>query len=50
MPFSTLHFHMSLPPPQHTDTVPDQQKGRYDSIHQEDKEGPMRCEFNTVLA
>jgi RNA-binding protein 8A len=24
------------------ETVPAQQKGRYDSIHQEDKEGPMR--------
>ena len=22
-----------------------EQKGQYDSIHQDDKEGPMRCEF-----
>ena len=30
-----------------TETLPAQQKGQYDSVHQEDKEGPMRCELTS---
>ena len=27
------------------ESIPAEQKGQYDSIHQDDKDGPMRCEL-----
>ena len=32
------------------ETAPSQQKGRYDSIHQDDKEGPMRCKCTVTTS